>query len=69
MACSELPKNSDAEVDHIIATNLTGSIQFIWSALPHLRAQEGGRIIQLSSYGGQVAFPRQLDVPCHKIWN
>ena len=25
--------------------------------LPHLRAQGGGRIIQISSYGGQVAFP------------
>jgi NAD(P)-dependent dehydrogenase (short-subunit alcohol dehydrogenase family) len=48
---------SDAEVDHIIATNLTGSIQLIRSALPHLRAQGDGRIIQLSSYGGQVAFP------------
>lgn len=48
---------SDAEVDHIIATNLTGSIQLIRSALPHLRSQGGGRIIQLSSYGGQVAFP------------
>lgn len=48
---------SDTEVDHILATNLTGSIQLIRSALPHLRAQGGGRIIQLSSYGGQVAFP------------
>jgi len=48
---------SDAEVDNIIATNLTGSIQLIRSALPHLRAQGGGRIIQISSYGGQVAFP------------
>jgi NAD(P)-dependent dehydrogenase (short-subunit alcohol dehydrogenase family) len=48
---------SDAEVDHIIATNLTGSIQLIRSALPHLRKQGDGRIIQLSSYGGQVAFP------------
>lgn len=48
---------SDAEVDHILATNLTGSIQLIRSALPHLRAQGGGRIIQISSYGGQVAFP------------
>ena len=48
---------SDAEVDHIIATNLTGSIQLIRSALPYLRTQEGGRIIQISSYGGQVAFP------------
>jgi NAD(P)-dependent dehydrogenase (short-subunit alcohol dehydrogenase family) len=48
---------TDAQVDHIIATNLTGSIQLIRSALPHLRAQGGGRIIQMSTYGGQVAFP------------
>ncbi|MEC0134144.1 MULTISPECIES: SDR family oxidoreductase [Paenibacillus] len=48
---------SDAEIDHIIATNLTGSIQLIRSSLPHLRVQGGGRIIQISSYGGQVAFP------------
>ena len=48
---------TDAQVDRIIATNLTGSIQLIRSALPHLRAQGGGRIIQISSYGGQVAFP------------
>lgn len=48
---------SDAEIDHIIATNLTGSIQLIRSALPYLRLQGGGRIIQISSYGGQVAYP------------
>jgi NAD(P)-dependent dehydrogenase (short-subunit alcohol dehydrogenase family) len=48
---------SDEQVSHIIATNLTGSIQLIRAALPHLRAQGGGRIIQISSYGGQVAFP------------
>jgi NAD(P)-dependent dehydrogenase (short-subunit alcohol dehydrogenase family) len=47
---------SDDQVAHIIATNLTGSIQLIRASLPHLRAQGGGRIIQLSSYGGQVAF-------------
>lgn len=48
---------SDEAIDHIIATNLTGSIQFIKSAIPFMRAQGGGRIIQISSYGGQVAFP------------
>jgi NAD(P)-dependent dehydrogenase (short-subunit alcohol dehydrogenase family) len=48
---------SDDQVSHIIATNLTGSIQLIRAALPHLRAQGGGRIIQMSTYGGQVAFP------------
>jgi NAD(P)-dependent dehydrogenase (short-subunit alcohol dehydrogenase family) len=48
---------SDEQIDHIIATNLVGSIQLIRAALPHLRAQGGGRIIQLSTYGGQVAYP------------
>ena len=47
---------TDAQVDHILATSLTGSIQLIRAALPHLRGQGGGRIIQLSTYGGQVAF-------------
>jgi NAD(P)-dependent dehydrogenase (short-subunit alcohol dehydrogenase family) len=48
---------ADNEVDEIIATNLTGSITLIRAALPHLRRQGGGRVIQISSYGGQVAFP------------
>ena len=48
---------TDEQVSRIIATNLTGSIQLIRAALPHLRAQGGGRIIQMSTYGGQVAFP------------
>lgn len=47
---------TDEEVDHIIATNLTGSIALIRSALPYLRKQNSGNIIQISSYGGQVAF-------------
>jgi NAD(P)-dependent dehydrogenase (short-subunit alcohol dehydrogenase family) len=47
---------SDAQVEHIVATNLVGPIHLIRAALPHLRAQGGGRIIQISSYGGQVAF-------------
>ena len=48
---------SDEEIDRQIATNLTGSIQLIRSVLPHLRAQGGGRIVQLSSEGGQIAYP------------
>lgn len=47
---------TDAQVDHIIATNLTGSITLIRAILPYFRRQNGGRIIQISSYGGQVAF-------------
>ena len=48
---------TDKQVEHIVATNLVGSIQLIRASLPHLRLQGGGRIIQISSYGGQVAFP------------
>lgn len=48
---------SDTEIEQIIATNLTGSIQLIKTALPYMRKQGGGRIIQISSYGGQVAYP------------
>ena len=40
-----------------IDTNLVGSIQVIRAALPHLRAQGGGRILQVSSEGGQIAYP------------
>lgn len=47
---------SDAQINHIIATNLTGSIQLIKTSLPFMRKQGGGRIIQISSYGGQVAY-------------
>jgi NAD(P)-dependent dehydrogenase (short-subunit alcohol dehydrogenase family) len=48
---------TDEQVRHQIDTNLVGSIQLVRAALPHLRAQGGGRILQLSSMGGQVAFP------------
>jgi NADP-dependent 3-hydroxy acid dehydrogenase YdfG len=48
---------SDVQVDRMIATNLMGSIQLIRAAVPHLRRQGSGRMIQISSYGGQVAFP------------
>lgn len=47
---------SDEEINHIIATNLTGSIMLIRDSLPHLREQGGGRVIQMSTYGGQVAY-------------
>ncbi|MEO3873418.1 SDR family oxidoreductase [Nonomuraea sp. B12E4] len=48
---------TDEQLVHQIATNLTGSIRLIRAALPHLRRQGGGRILQLSSVGGQAAWP------------
>ena len=43
-------------IQKIMDTNLTAPIMIIHDSLPFLRKQGGGRIIQLSSYGGQVAF-------------
>jgi len=48
---------SDQQVAHQLSTNLFGPIRLVRSALPHLRAQGGGRIIGLSTYGGQAALP------------
>lgn len=48
---------SDDQIRKQIDTNLIGSIQLIRAALSHLRAQGGGRILQVSSEGGQIAYP------------
>ena len=48
---------SPAQVRHQIDTNLTGSIELIRAVLPHLRGQGGGRVLQVSSEGGQLAYP------------
>jgi NAD(P)-dependent dehydrogenase (short-subunit alcohol dehydrogenase family) len=48
---------SDEQIDHQINTNLLGSIQVVRAALPHLRSQGGGRVIQVSTYGGQATNP------------
>ena len=48
---------SDEQVNHQLSTNLTGPIMLIRAALPHLRSQGGGRIIGLSTFGGQAVLP------------
>lgn len=48
---------SDEDIRRVVDTNLVGSIHVIRAALPHLRAQGGGRVIQVSSEGGQIAYP------------
>lgn len=48
---------SDEQIRHQIDTNLIGSIQVIRAALAPLRQQGGGHIIQVSSEGGQIAYP------------
>jgi len=48
---------TDEQLEHQLDTNLLGSIRLLRAALPHLRQQGGGRILQLSTVGGQAAFP------------
>lgn len=48
---------SDEQIDRQLATNLTGSIQLIRASLPHLRSQGGGRVVPVSSEGGQITYP------------
>jgi NAD(P)-dependent dehydrogenase (short-subunit alcohol dehydrogenase family) len=48
---------TDEQIRRQIDTNVIGSIQVIRAALPHLRKQGGGRILQVSSEGGQIAYP------------
>jgi|SRR5450830_44439 len=48
---------SAAQIAHQLSTNLLGPITLIRATLPHLRAQGGGRIIGLSTFGGQATLP------------
>jgi NAD(P)-dependent dehydrogenase (short-subunit alcohol dehydrogenase family) len=48
---------SDEQIERVLDTNLLGSIHVIRAALPHLRAQGHGRILQVSSAGGQTTYP------------
>lgn len=47
---------SDAEAGQLLDTNLRGSIALIHAALPYLRRQRHGRILQVASVAGQVAY-------------
>lgn len=48
---------TDAQLRHQVDTNVIGSLQVIRAALPHLRADGGGRILQLSSVAGLTGYP------------
>ena len=48
---------TDEQIADQLNTNLVGPIQLVRAVVPHLRAQGGGRIIQLSTYGGQATNP------------
>jgi NAD(P)-dependent dehydrogenase (short-subunit alcohol dehydrogenase family) len=45
------------QVEQMIATNLTAAIHLARMVVPYLRRQGGGRLMQVSSMGGHIAFP------------
>lgn len=50
-------ENSDAEVRRQFDTNFFGAVDVIRAALPVLREQKSGHILNFSSVGGFVSFP------------
>ena len=57
----------DADVDSLLATNLTAVIQLTLAVLPHLRAQGGGRLMPVSRMGAHVDVPRVLALPREQV--
>jgi NAD(P)-dependent dehydrogenase (short-subunit alcohol dehydrogenase family) len=55
------------DVQRLVGTNLVGAIELIRAFLPRLRAQGGGRILQVSSKNGQTATPG-MAVYCATKW-
>ncbi|MEO3810999.1 SDR family NAD(P)-dependent oxidoreductase [Sphaerisporangium sp. B11E5] len=52
-----IEETTEQELRDQLETNLFGAVWVIQAALPHLREQRGGHIIQLSSAAGLMAFP------------
>jgi NAD(P)-dependent dehydrogenase (short-subunit alcohol dehydrogenase family) len=48
---------SDEQINRQLETNVVAPIQLVRAVTPHLREQGGGRILQTSSMGGQIAYP------------
>jgi NAD(P)-dependent dehydrogenase (short-subunit alcohol dehydrogenase family) len=55
--CAAAEEASEEQIRRVIDTNLIGSVAVIRAALPHLRAQGHGRIVQISTAGGQTTYP------------
>ncbi|MGH3588020.1 MAG: SDR family oxidoreductase [Pseudonocardia sp.] len=48
---------TDAQIRRQIDTNVIAPVQLARAVTPHLRAQGGGNLLQMSSMGGHIVFP------------
>ncbi len=53
----DVEQTSDADLDEIVATNLSGVIRCVRDAVPRLRRSPAGRIVLVSSSAGRRGFP------------
>jgi NAD(P)-dependent dehydrogenase (short-subunit alcohol dehydrogenase family) len=58
---------TDEQVRHQIDTNLVGPIQVTRAAIPYLRAQGGGHILAISTYGGQAHSSGCVPLSCQQM--
>jgi NAD(P)-dependent dehydrogenase (short-subunit alcohol dehydrogenase family) len=58
---------SEADIRQLLDTNLLGSIHLARAAVPYLRAQGGGRLVQISSSASHTGFPG-LSLYCASKW-
>jgi NAD(P)-dependent dehydrogenase (short-subunit alcohol dehydrogenase family) len=54
------------DFERAMAVNFWGPLHVIWAALPHLRKPNPGRIVNITSIGGEVAVPHLLPYDCAK---
>lgn len=52
-----LEELTSTQIKKQVESNLIGTILFVQALLPYLRAQGGGRILQVTSEGGQTTYP------------
>ncbi|RYY86681.1 MAG: SDR family oxidoreductase, partial [Chitinophagaceae bacterium] len=52
-----LEQLSIAEVQRVFDTNVTGVLRACQAVLPHMRRQQGGKIINISSIGSEMGLP------------
>ena len=54
---SSVEEATDDEIEHVFAVNFHGTRRVIQAALPHLRAQGGGHIVNITSMAGVAPNP------------
>jgi NAD(P)-dependent dehydrogenase (short-subunit alcohol dehydrogenase family) len=54
------------DFERAMAVNFWGPLHMTWSALPHMRQRGGGRVVNITSIGGEVAVPHLLPYSCAK---